>query len=40
MDEDCVEKFSEDDRLIDKSSQNYDSLKLYFKCISSFPVLI
>ncbi len=39
MDEDCVEKFSEDDRLIDKSSQNYDSLKLYFKCISSFPVL-
>jgi len=39
MDKDCVEKFSEDDRLIDKSSQNYDSLKLYFKCISSFPVL-
>ncbi len=39
MDEDCVEKFSEDDILIDKSSQNYDSLKLYFKCISSFPVL-
>jgi len=39
MDEDCVEKFSEDDRLMINHQQNYDSLKLYFKCISSFPVL-
>lgn len=41
MDEhkDFLEEITEKDEIIDKSSQSYDSLRLYFKCISSFPVL-
>ncbi|MGC8937526.1 MAG: hypothetical protein ACP5KH_00855 [Thermodesulfovibrio sp.] len=41
MDEqkDFFNEFIEKDEDTDKSAQVYDSLRLYFKCISAFPVL-
>ncbi|ACI20840.1 MULTISPECIES: sigma-70 family RNA polymerase sigma factor [Thermodesulfovibrio] len=33
------EELAEKDQIVNKTSPTYDSLNLYFKCISSFPVL-
>jgi len=36
---DFSEELAEKDQIVNKASPTYDSLNLYFKCISSFPVL-
>ncbi|GLI53583.1 sigma-70 family RNA polymerase sigma factor [Thermodesulfovibrio yellowstonii] len=36
---DFSEELAEKDQIVNKTSPTYDSLNLYFKCISSFPVL-